>query len=416
MFNLSWDMGYLPVDWRTAHITPVPKESHSRTPDRFRPISLLCVASKVMEMVVKGRLERVAERGEWFSRFQGAYRKNRDSTDQLLYMSQRIHDEFERGRVGVVAFVDVAKAYDCLWRDGLLHTLLRRGVQGKMLAWIRAFLNDRRACVATRSARSPYLYHETGIPQGSVLSPIFFNVFMAGFFQALESVGPGVWSDAELAIFADDIRIMSFSDEPEKAAASVNALLRLLSTYGQHMRVNFSESKMCYTVFSRRDVDPAAITLTMNSVPLKYKQHPRHLGVWWDMRLNFSYHLKIVAGKAWGAFNSIRRLSGRMWGMSMKAMRSLYVIMVRPVLEFACCVWDCADRSAKAHLDKVQRAALLAMTGADRTTSVEALQAYCFLPSLQDRRDLVQLKCAQRVVRLTLKFLAILHFKSYFHP
>ena len=89
-----------------------------------------------------------------------------------------------------------------------------------------------------------------------------------------------------------------------------------------------------------------------------------------------------------------------MWGMSMKAMRSLYVIMVRPVLEFACCVWDCADRSAKAHLDKVQRAALLAMTGTERTTSVEALQAYCFVPSLQDRRDLVQLKCAQRVVRL----------------
>ena len=61
-----------------------------------------------------------------------------------------------------------------------------------------------------------------------------FNIFMAGFFQVLASVQPGVWSDAELAIFADDIRIMSFSTEPEKAAASVNALLRLLSIYGQH--------------------------------------------------------------------------------------------------------------------------------------------------------------------------------------
>ena len=217
MFNRSWDMGYLPLDWRTAHITPVPKESHARTPDRFHPISLLYVASKVMETVVKGRLESLAERGEWFSGFQGAYRKNRNSTDQLLYMSQRVHDEFERGKVGVVALIDVAKAYDCLWREGLLHTLLRRGVQGKMLAWIRAFLSDRRACVATRSARSPYLYHETGIPQGSVLSPIFFNIFMAGFFQVL--------SAAELSIFADDVRIMSFSDDPGTAVVNVNAQL-----------------------------------------------------------------------------------------------------------------------------------------------------------------------------------------------
>ena len=138
MFNLSWDMGYLPVDWRTAHITPVPKESHSRTPDRFRPISLLCVASKVMEMVVKGRLEGVAERGGWFSRFQGAYRKNRDSTDQLLYMSQRVHDEFERGRVGVVAFIELVAYSSTAWGE-------------RMLDWIRAFLSDRRA---TRSARS----------------------------------------------------------------------------------------------------------------------------------------------------------------------------------------------------------------------------------------------------------------------
>ena len=193
---------------------------------------------------------------------------------------------------------------------------------------------------------------------------------------------------------------MSFSDDPVTAAENVNAMLQLLSTYGNHMRIHFAESKMCYTVFSRRNVDPAALTLRMHGVPLKYKQHPRHLGVWWDMELNFSFHLKIVAGRAWRAFNSIRRLSGRMWGMSIKAMRSLYVAMVRPVLEFACCVWDCADRTAKAHLDRVQRAALLAMTGAARTTSVEALQAYCFLPSLQDRRDLIQLKCAQRVVRL----------------
>ena len=134
-------------------------------------------------------------------------------------MSQRIHDEFERGKVGVVAFIDVAKAYDCMWREGLLSNLLERGVEGKMLAWVHAFLSDRRACVATHSARSPYLYHDTGIPQGSVLSPLFFNIFMTELFEAIDAAP---WLDAELSIFADDIRIMSFSEDPHKAAKKVN--------------------------------------------------------------------------------------------------------------------------------------------------------------------------------------------------
>lgn len=402
LFNLSWDRGYLPLDWRTAHITPVPKESHARKLDRFRPISLLCVASKVMEMVVKERLDRMSEAGNWFSRFQGSYRKGRSSTDQLVYMSQRIHDEFERGRVGVVAFIDVAKAYDCLWREGLLHSLLGRGVEGKMLLWVRAFLSDRRACVTTPSARSSYLFHETGIPQGSVLSPFFFNVFMADLFDLLAGVLAELpWLTAEMSVFADDITIMAFSDDPEAAAHEVNVLLRLLDLFGQKRRVFFSADKMCYTVFSRRkSLDPRALSLFMDDVQLKYKSNPRHLGVWWDPELTFSHHVKIIAGRGWGRLNSVRRLCGRMWGVSMKMMRSLYVMMIRPVLEFACCVWDCAPRSVKAHLDKVQRASLLAMTGALRTTSERALQAYCFLPSLQDRRDLIQLQYAQRVVRL----------------
>ena len=139
----------------------------------------------------------------------------------------------------------------------------------------------------------------------------------------------------------------------------------------------------------------------MRGSPLKYNPNPRHLGVWWDMELDFSFHVKIVVGKAWGALNSIRRLCGRMWGVCLKTMRLLYVLLVRPVMEFACCVWDCAPRSAKMLLDKVQRAALLSMTGAPRTTSEEALQAYCFLPSLQDRRDLIQIRSAQRIARLS---------------
>ena len=164
LFNLSWSQAYLPLDWRTAQITPVPKVQHACKCSQFRPISLLSVVSKLMESVVAKRLGGAAEAGGWLSDHQGAYRKLRGGTDQLLFLSQRIHDEFEQGRVGVVAFVDISKAYECVWGDGLLYSLMQVGVQGPMLAWIRAFLTGRRGRVRVGGTLSDIKDYERGIP------------------------------------------------------------------------------------------------------------------------------------------------------------------------------------------------------------------------------------------------------------
>ena len=111
-------------------------------------------------------------------------------------------------------------------------------------------------------------------------------------------------------------------------------------------------------------------------------------------------HIRRVKGKAWRVLHDIRRLVGEQWGATLPVVIKLYLALVRPILEYACPVWDCARMDTKAQLESVHRAALLAATGAQHTTSTKALEVYTGVESLQDRRDLITVKTVERVKRL----------------
>ena len=412
LFNLSWSQSYLPLDWRTASITPVPKIPHACECSHFRPISLLSVVSKLMESVVHTRLSSAAERGGWLSDYQGAYRKGRSGVDQLLHMSQGIHDCFENGLVAVAAFVDVSKAYECVWADGLLFLLMQLGVSGNMLGWIRAFLTGRRGRVRVGGAVSEFRDYACGIPQGSVLSPLLFNLFTSDLFASLKGYFE---SGVEVASFADDLRVLAFCEDACEAAGRVSMVLGEIKAWGRRKRLSFSRDKMKFAVFARRDVRVvqeedceeervfwcgAELKVFMEGVRVKYQRYVKHLGIWWDHRLAFDHHVRILSGKAWRALNSIRRLSGKMWGLSLSTMRVLYLTMVLPVMEYGVAVWGCASTQSLLRLQRVQRSALLSMSGALPSTSTSSLEVYCGVQPLLDRLEFLQMSSLHRIRRL----------------
>ena len=153
-------------------------------------------------------------------------------------MSQRVHGAFEKGEVGVVAFIDLSKAYDRVWRRKLLARLIKLGLRGRMLAWIRAFLSGRSGRVRVGSERSSYISHDHGIPQGSILSPLLFNIFLSSLFEFLPDT---VLTGDELAVFADDLRLMSFHTDVHEAAWNVNRLLQYLHVWARANRMVFDE-------------------------------------------------------------------------------------------------------------------------------------------------------------------------------
>jgi ribonuclease HI len=395
IFNVSWRQGILVSDWKLAHIVPIPKEAGACRPPDFRPISLLSIVAKIMGKIVARRLTFCAESGMWFSDFQGAFRTQRSAIDQLLAFSHRVSHAFSHSQVGVTAFLDISKAFDRVWRDGLLFKLVRFGLRGRMLHWIRDFLADRRGRVRYADVLSNISAYHYGIPQGSVLSPVLFNVFLSDIVRDIPHS-----DSSDHAVFADDVRLSVYDACERVAADRLSRQLSVVHGWARRNRVYFRKDKCKYLLFSRRR-HISDLAVSFGGTSLLSCEFKRYLGVWWDRSLSFRYHVSQVRAKAWRSFCMVRRVAGVNWGASISSMIKLYVTFVRPVLEYASQVWDVAGSSSKRRLDSVQRGALRAAAGVPFSSSLDALQVYCNVLPLQLRRDLLVVSSFQRIIRLS---------------
>jgi len=394
LFNHSFFSSSLPFLWRLAEVVPVRKARRGCKASDFRPISLLSVVGKLLDGIIADRLSHHAETNRWFPPFMGGFRRGRSSIDQVLHFTEDVFAAFRARKVCVTAFLDLSAAYDRLYREGLLVILANQGVKGRTLSWINAFVRSRYGRVRIDSTRSSRLSYEFGVPQGSCLSPILFNLFMCDLTDFLV-VPDGV----QISIYADDIRVSAFDHSPEVAARLVSNVLDQINEWASKMRIVFDlESSKCgYMIFSTRRKEDQVVSFGSSYLKRVDKPH-RYLGVWLDPTLSFRHHINVIRGKAWAALQSIRPLAQH---VSFGTMRTLYVSCVRPILEYASSVWNSAAPTYTGSLDKVQRVALRVISGADRTTSLETLQAYCSVLSLQARRDIALGNDYHRAARLS---------------
>jgi len=396
LFNRSFSSSSLPFLWHLAEVVPIRKARRGCRASDFRPISLLSVVGKLLDGIIADRLSSHAESQNWFPPFMGGFRRGRSSVDQVLHFTEDVFNSFSKKQVCVSAFLDLSAAYDRLYRDGLLVVLANQGVTGRTYEWIRAFVHTRVGRVRmgnTESTNLPYLY---GVPQGSCLSPILFNLFMCDLAKFLE-IPEGV----QLGIYADDIRVSAFNESPEVAAQLVSAVLDQIQTWASSMRIVFDlESSKCgYMIFSHRKRDDISVSFGRSSLKRIRKPH-RYLGIWMEENMSFRHHINVVRGKAWAALQSIRPLAKH---VSFTTMRMLYLSCVRPILEYASSVWNSAATTYKNSLNKVQRVGLRIVAGADTSTSLESLQAYCSVLSLQARRDIALGNDFHRAARLSVE-------------
>ena len=385
IMQACWEQGSIPEAWRRARIQPLMKHSASRRADELRPISLLSVVSKLYDSIVLERLQRVSEAQGWIPDYQAGFRRHRSAIEHLIRIQQEGHTAFREGKIMMVAFLDISKAYDCVSRPLLLKKLKGLGIQGRALKYLEAFLGKRYAWVTYKNADSDITEFKYGVPQGSPISPFLFNVYCAA---ALSECGQG------RGLQADDMCVWRIHKQEEVACRELTADLKTVFEWGKKHNMRFSKKKCKVLRISNKHkskLEKYPIVFFGGQV-LELVESHKYLGVIIDSKLRWREHIIATAEKAEKSLRLILRLCNTRRGVSQRLLILLYESCVRPILEYASEVWGDVSKTNAQRLTTVQHHALKASLGVNRRSHTADVCVEAQVPPLEPRRKIQVLR------------------------
>ena len=370
LFNLSWDQGVCPQEWKNATIIPLLKTGKPASEiSSYRPISLTSCLVKLLERMIATRLIHIVETNGLLSNAQCGGRKNRCCEDLITRLTQAIDDGFQekKPKRTVMALFDYSKAFDTVWRERLLIILSEKGIPAKFIRWIAAFLNNRQARVLYGSAMSRSHKIKQGVPQGSVLAPLLFLLFIDEVTKNLP---------AEHALFVDDLSVWSCDNNKEKAVERVQKAIDHVAEWSRKFKLSLNQTKCEVTFFASGTTEARwKPTLRLNDEVMPFNPTPKFLGIKMDRGLTFAPHAEEISQKVSKRTNLIRAVATRDWGWQKKTLRKIYIATQRSVLDYAAPAWE--PNLSQTQFDKLERSqnkALRAITGQCSSTAIEALQ------------------------------------------
>ena len=381
LFQMSLDKGVVPDDWKKANVSPIYKKGEKYLASNYRPVSLTCVVSKVLEHIVTSHMMNYAEEHKLLFRDQHGFRRNRSCERQLLELVCDIAKRLDEGRETDACVLDFSKAFDKVNHSKLLLKLANYGVSHQIVSWIDSFLSQRLQKVVIEDAESTESHVSSGVPQGSVIGPANELPFIgpALFLFYINDLPDSVKSRVRL--FADDTIIYNDASSP----ASLQHDLEMLEKWESEWDMEFHPKKCEHIVFTRK----------RNQTTNEYKLHNtcipkssciKYLGVHVDSKLSWNQQVDKTSAKANSTLGFVRRnVITTSEDIKLKAYKQL----VRPILEYASCAWDSVGVTKEKKLEAVQRRAARFVCGirrTDRKTSTTGLLQRLNLPVLSERR------------------------------
>ena len=369
LYRRSLDTGAIPNDWKLGSIVPIYKKGDKKDPGNYRPVSLTAVTCKVMESLIRDELLKHLSDSCLLSHSQHGFRPKRSCNTQLIEVIEHWSTALENHSSLDVLYLDFQKAFDSVPHQRLLHKLQCYGVKDKILAWIDAFLIDRRQRVVLQGCSSDWSDVVSGVPQGSVLGPLLFLLYV----NDLPDVVSG-----HISMFADDTKLYSTISTPHDSTALQADLEALVGWTGTwQLPLNTSKCKVLHMGRANQNLD-----YTMYDAVLASVQVEKDLGVYIDTELKFRQHAAAVVAKANRVLAVIRRSFAL---MTQHTLPLLFKSLVRPHLEYGNLIWGPFNRADQKLVEKVQRRATR-MIDSIRHLPYEERLRRLQLPSLYYRR------------------------------
>lgn len=270
--------------------------------------------------------------------------------------------------------------------------LTRNKICGHMYNWISSYLRDRTGRVSLDGKRSHVIKIPEGVPQGGVISPTLFTIFINDISKNLSIY-------IRHALHADDVAIWSRSEILSVATRRIQSAVDMISQWAKDWKVEINSTKTVATCFSLA-YKKETFRLQIDNQELPQSDTPTYLGVTLDQRLTWREQITNMESRATRRLSLIKKLAGTKWGSNSKVLKKTYIGSVRPVMEYGATSWGTAANSNTERLSKVQNAAMRIITGGLKTTPITELEKTCKLQPLKERRDEKMLIHSEKLKRL----------------
>ena len=411
-YILQWslELGLHHPDWKHSICVVIPKPgkpSYS-SPRSFRPIQLIDCLGKLLEKVVAKRISFNCSRlglipPEQFGRVSSA-----SAPDAGLVLSHDVTESLNRGLSSSLLTLDVKGYFDSINHGRLLAILYDFGFPRQIVQWVASFLSMRRTSVLLETFLADPSPISTGVPQGSPISPVLSIVYSAPILHRLRQILPVSSANVRTSYFSyiDDFSLLASS-------SSVSENAQLLTDSFQAVQTELAEAGLTLDVtktelihFSRSRSPPCPslhLSTPAGIVTISPKPVLRWLGIFFDSKLSFKEHVRIMVNRAKGSLNGLCALANTVRGLHQSHLLTLVKTCILPILTYAFQVWYRPDRKQAALLDSLNivlnRAARL-VSGAFRTSPALAIRSLAHVPNIIFTLDKLHTSCASRLRKL----------------
>ena len=356
IINISFTSGVFPDMLKIAKVLPLHKGGSTLDPNNFRPISLLSIFDNIIEKLLHKQLYEFLEFHNILFEKQFGFRRNNSTVHALMEITEKIKESIDGGKFGCGIFIDLKKAFDTVNHKILLTKLEHYGVRGVALEWFASYLTGRKQFVSFNGESSDLKEISCGVPQGSVLGPLLFLLYINDL--------PNVSEKLNFFLFADDTNIYYESNDLQNLEKVVNNELKHLSLWLKVNRLSLNINKTNFVIFhSNQRRLHHNVTLKLDRKAICQKDYIKYLGVFVDCHLSWKHHISIISKKVSRSIGIMYRIRKY---VDLRVLKNIYYSLIYSHIVYAIQVWGSANVT---ELDKIlilQKKAVRMMTQKDQ--------------------------------------------------
>ena len=370
------ETGAFPSAWKLANVQPVHKKNSRADKGNYRPISLLPICGKIFEKLMFDHMYSFIT-NKLINDNQSGFRPGDSTINQLLAITTEIYNAFESLDETRAVFLDISKAFDKVWHEGLIFKLKQNGINGPLLGVLKDFLSNRQQRVVLNGMESSWKPISSGVPQGAVLGPLLFLIDINDLTDNIT---------ANIKLFADDSSLFIRVTDIDSAQLLLSEDLAKITQWANQWKMVFNPDitkQAIEVIFSTRYIQPVHPPLTFNGIPVAREKSTKHLGVILDSKLSFKSHIMKAIEKAKDGLSLMKFLSSM---VTREVLDLTYKMHVRPHLEYGDVLFHKCSQELTRLLESIQNQAGLIVAGCWPGSNQDKVRKELGWESLQERR------------------------------